>query len=333
MPIPTHDEPTNLSNELVTALDGVFGYHPGHRPVHAKGLLFAGVFTPSADAASLTRAPHAREASTPVSVRFSDSTGIPAIPDNDPNASPRGIAIRFHLGKHVHTDIIAHSHNGFPVRTGEEFAEFLRAIAAAKSATPDPAALESFLASHSTALAFVSAPQQIPTSFARESYFGVTAFQFTNEAGVSCYGRFRVIPEAGGEYLSTADAAAKTPNFLFEEISERVSQGPVRLQVLVQVAASGDTVDDSTAVWPEDRRQIEFGTLTLTEPIAQEEPEHRRIIFDPVPRVDGIDPSGDPLTAARSGAYLLSGRRRRAAGEHDASPPDPGIKRSAGTEG
>jgi catalase len=43
------------------------------------------------------------------------------------------------------------------------------------------------------------------------------------------------------------------------------------------------------------------------------DPELRKIIFDPVPRVDGIDPSGDPLTEVRSAIYLLSGRRRRAA--------------------
>jgi catalase len=42
-------------------------------------------------------------------------------------------------------------------------------------------------------------------------------------------------------------------------------------------------------------------------------PERRKIIFDPVPRVDGIDPSGDPLTQVRADLYLLSGRRRRAA--------------------
>ena len=42
-------------------------------------------------------------------------------------------------------------------------------------------------------------------------------------------------------------------------------------------------------------------------------PEQRKIIFDPLPRVDGIDPAGDPLTDVRSEIYLLSGRRRRAA--------------------
>ena len=100
------------------------------RPAHAKGLMCSGTFAQSAEAAELTLAPHARTSFTPVTVRYSDGTGVPNIPDNDPvHSGPRGIAIRFHLGDHAHTDIIAHSTNRFPVRTGEEFVEFLRPLA------------------------------------------------------------------------------------------------------------------------------------------------------------------------------------------------------------
>ena len=67
--------------------------------------------------------------STPVTVRFSNSTGVPLIPDNDPNANPRGFAIRFNLAEHVHTDIVSHSTDSFPTRTGQEFLEFLKALA------------------------------------------------------------------------------------------------------------------------------------------------------------------------------------------------------------
>src|SRR3954470_12496554 len=115
------------AQQILNAFDAVFGLHPGFRPAHAKGLMCSGTFTPSAEAVKLTRAPQARIASTPVTVRFSNSTGLPNIPDNDPHAGPRGIAIRFHLGDHLHTDIIAHSADGFPVRTGAELGELLRA--------------------------------------------------------------------------------------------------------------------------------------------------------------------------------------------------------------
>jgi catalase len=90
---------------------------------------------------------------------------------------------------------------------------------------------------------------------------------------------------------------------------------PVRFRVLVQLAESGDTVTDSTILWPESRPLAEFGTLVLTERVDELAPERRKIIFDPLPRVDGIDSAGDPLTAVRSDLYLQSGRRRRTASE------------------
>src|SRR4051794_9678257 len=119
---PTDGNVQGLSRDLIQALDNLNGVHPSFRPAHAKGIMLTGTFKPSPAASSLTRAPHAQGEATPVTVRFSDSAGFPAVADNDPkNASPRGIAIRFHLGPHVHTDIIGHSHDGFPTRTPEEF--------------------------------------------------------------------------------------------------------------------------------------------------------------------------------------------------------------------
>ena len=302
-----------LAEQLLGALDTLSGLHPGFRPAHAKGLMCSGTFTPSPEAAKLTRAPHASKPSTPVLVRYSDSTGVPTIPDNDPQRSgPRGIAVRFHLGDHVHTDIVAHSTNGFPVRTGEEFLEFLRAAAAFGAGKPET--LGAFLATHPNAKRFVEAPKPIPTSFAREAFFAVTAFRFTNANGVSRHGRFRIRPDAGTEYLSDVESARKSGDFLFDEIGRRLAQEPVRLSIFVQMAEAGDDVTNASVTWPESRAEIPFGKITLTVRVDDQEPERRKIIFDPVPRVDGIDPSGDPLSEVRSDIYLLSGRRRRAAG-------------------
>jgi catalase len=309
----------DMQPALVTDLLDVFdklagGVHPGFRPVHAKGTLYSGTFTPSPDAAKLTRAPHAARPSTPVTVRFSLTAGIPSVADNDPmGSSPQAIAIRFHLADHVHTDIIAHSVNRFPARTGEEFLEFLRAVAASGPGGTTPPPIVAFLAAHPTARAFVEAPKPIPTSFARQAYFAITAFKFTNAGGQSRFGRFRIRPEAGTEFLTPEQAAQKTADFLAAELSERLARGPAVFRVLVQLAEAGDEVTDSTALWPETRPQVEFGTLALKERLDELAPERRKIIFDPVPRLDGIDSAGDPLTAVRSEIYLQSGRRRRAA--------------------
>jgi len=300
-----------LAQQLLEAFDQLQGVHPGSRPAHAKGLICSGMFVPSAEAAKLTCAPHANRPSTPVTVRYSDSTGLPNIPDNDPARSgPRGIAIRFHLAEHLHTDIVAHSFDGFPVRTGEEFLEFLRAAAAAGAGRPE--VIGAFLAAHPNAKRFVEAPKPIPTSFAREAFFAGTAFKFTNSSGASRHGRFRIRPEAGTEYLSNEAAAAKSPNFLFDEIGPRLTAQPVKVGIFVQMAEPSDNIADASTAWPANRTEIPFGTITLTARVDEQAPERRQIIFDPLPRVDGIDSSGDPLTQVRADLYLLSGRRRRA---------------------
>ena len=127
MPLPTDERVRELGEELLQQFDTIFGLHPGFRPAHAKGAMLTGIFTPSPGADYFTCAPHIQREATPVTVRFSDSTGLPLIPDKDPNANPRGIGIRFHLAEHVHTDIIGHSTDEFPTRTGEVFLACLRA--------------------------------------------------------------------------------------------------------------------------------------------------------------------------------------------------------------
>ncbi len=211
MPLPTDAHLLSLSADILKQFETLFGSHPGLRPAHAKGALLEGTFTPAPGARYLTTAPHIARESTPVTVRFSNATGLPQIPDNNPNASPHGMATRFHLAEHVHTDIVAHSTDGFPARTGEEFLEFLRAMAASDPSKPSPSPVEVFLGSHPKALAFVQSPKPAPSSFARESYFGVTAMRFTNKDGLTRFGRYRIVPEAGIDHLSDSDAAAEAP--------------------------------------------------------------------------------------------------------------------------
>jgi catalase len=313
MPLPTDEKRLALAKNVIQAFDDVNGVHPGFRPAHAKGILVAGTFTPTAEAARLSAAPHF-QTETPVFVRFSDFAGIPSAADNNPNqASPRGCAIRFQLGEHKHTDIVSHSTDGFPARTAQELIEFLKAIKASGPDAPKPTPIEQFLGSHPKALAFVLAPKPIPTSFARESFFSVSAFKFTNAAGHSQYVRYRILPEAGNEYLSDQDAAAKGANFLMDELAKRLASGAVNMQLWVQLAEEGDITDNAQEQWPSDRKQVLLGTLSLTSVVPADDHEGARIIFDPIPRIPGIDPSADPLFEQRADAYVLSGKRRREA--------------------
>ena len=165
-------------------------------------------------------------------------------------------------------------------------------------------------------MTFVQIPKPIPTSFARESFFAVSAFKFTSADGITRFGRYRVLPVAGNEYLGEAQTSTRGRDFLFDEIKERVAKEPVRFRIAVQLAAGGDLTDDATVRWPEDRPQLTFGELSLTEIAPNNAGEQQHIIFDPIARVDGIEASADPLFEPRANIYLMSGRRRRAAEAH-----------------
>lgn len=311
MPLPNDEKLIALSEALIAQFQTIFGAYPGVRPAHAKGTLLTGTFWSTRDACTLSTAPHFERTFTPVTVRFSNSTGVPLIPDNDPNANPRGMAIRFHLAEHEHTDIVAHSTDGFPTRTGEEFLEFLKAVAGSGPGVPSPTPIEQFLGAHPAALAFVQTPKPAPVSFGTEAFFGVTAMEFINADGVRQFGRFQIVPEAGLEHLDDEAVKAKGPDYLFEEIKQRVAELPVKFAVKVQLAAPGDVTDDATIHWPADRPVIELGTVELVHVVPDDAEQQRKIIFDPIPRVEGIEPSGDPLLELRAAIYLISGRRRR----------------------
>ena len=55
----------------------------------------------------------------------------------------------------------------------------------------------------------VVAPKPIPASFAKQAYFAVTAFTFTNAEGKNRFGRFRISPQARTEFLTAEQAKKK----------------------------------------------------------------------------------------------------------------------------
>jgi catalase len=168
MPLPSDEKLIALSQDLLKQFDTILDYaRLSTRP--CKGALLTG-HSPSSEA-SLTLELHHLQLHASHSA-VSSSTGLPQIPDNDPNANPRGLAVRFHLAEHVHTDIVSHSTDGFPTRTGQEFLEFLRAAASSDPSKPSPSD-QAFLATHPKALAFVQTSLLHPVC--EESYFGVTA--------------------------------------------------------------------------------------------------------------------------------------------------------------
>jgi catalase len=310
----TQDVPVvqkSVPEQVVDSFNAVFGVHPGARAVHAKGVVLEGTFRPSASATSVSKAAHLQKKKTPVpvTIRFSNSTGLPAIPDTDPGAGPRGMAVKFHLPSGSKTDIVVHSFNGFPVATAAELRDFFLALAETKSGDPQPTALETFLSSHPTAKAFVEAPKPAPVSYATLPYFGVNAFKFTNAKGAATFGRYQLQPVAGEEFVTTEQLSTMGPDYLITEIRERVRRGPIKFKLLVQVAERDDKLDDPTIVWPDSRKKVELGIITITKVVTDSQTAEKKLLFMPGALLPGIE-AADPMIAARSAAYIISLSRR-----------------------
>ncbi|HMK34216.1 MAG TPA: catalase family peroxidase [Desulfomonilaceae bacterium] len=300
----------DLAQQIFATMLQVPGDKAGYRPVHAKGIVCQGTFAPSGDAATLSKAAHFQGASVPVTVRFSDGAPDPSIPDNSPNAGPRGMAIRFKLPGGEETDIVSISHNGFVVGTGEEFLALQEAVVATDPSKPHPWPIEVFVTTRPLALKFVQESKVIPASFATESFFSNDAFIFVNKDGVKQAGRYKILPVAGQHDLSDAEAKTRSANFLVEDLKTRLANGPITFRLVVQLPNAGDPTKDPSLVWPDDRKKIDVGTIAITSVVADNDAAEKALAYDPTKLTDGIELSDDPLPALRSSVYALSAKHR-----------------------
>lgn len=295
--------------DTLTKLSG--GPHAGFRSNHAKGIVVDGEFTAAPTASTITKASYLQgKTTTPVTVRFSDATGVPNIPDADGNAFPKGMAIRFNLPKDEVTDMVVISVNGFPSAKPEDFLGLLNAVAATTPESPKPSPIEQFLQSHPAAKKFVTTPKPAPISFANQPFFGVNAFKFTNAKGEVHYGRYLIKPLAGAKYLTKDETTKAAPNYLMEELPARLKTGTIKYSIALQVAQKGDVINDATVSWPANRKVVNLGTLTLKTMNADGVKFEKGTMYNPLTLVDGIEPSDDPILLARPAAYAVSFGRR-----------------------
>ena len=240
--IRAEDQP--VEEQIVDAMNKVFGKHPGFRANHAKGIVVEGSFNASPEAAGLSRAVLFNGSTIPVTVRFSDSTGVPNLPDGSKTANPHGMAIKFHLPDGRDTDMVINSLKFFPVSTGEDFRDMLLALAASPPDAAKPTKFEQFAASH-PAVPAAFATAATPDSFADEEYYGINAFVFTSKAGEKQAVRYQMVPERT-VHLDAEDAAKRPPDFLMDELPERLKRGPVTFHLKAQLAAADDSTKDAT---------------------------------------------------------------------------------------
>ena len=289
------------------------GPHPGFRAVHAKGTVCRGRFTPTAEAKKLSAAAHLQGDPVETTIRFSNASGHPRTPDADVLAG-RGMAVKFHLPDGEATDIVSVPLVVFLARTPEDFLEMTRArIPDPETGQPDPEKLGAYLAQHpETGVALQKGiPKLAPTtSFATSDYRALHAYCLVDADGGRHWGRYTWEPEAGIEYLDDAQRDAADRDYLQQEIRERLADGIARFTLEFTLAEDGDPLDDPTHEWEGDHEVVELGELEVVSVVEDPETPEEPLVFDPMRLTDGIEPSDDPILAARPKAYNVSIERR-----------------------
>jgi len=301
----------DFAHQVVDAINDISGLHAGHRAAHARGMLAAGTFVATPEAARLTRAPHMQGERVRATVRFSNGGGDPGTPDHATEG--RGMAVKLYLADGSRTDMVALSLPVFFARTPQDFFEFTRARKPdPETGQPDTERLGAWFAAHPEAgpaiQAAVTAPP--PASYAACAYNGIHAFRWVNAAGEGRFVRFRWEPEGDVETLDADEARARGDRYLQEELAARMAAGPIAFRLVLTLAEPDDPVADPTAIWPEDREQVVAGHLELTGPEEERERAGDVLVFDPTRVVDGIELSDDPILHFRRRAYAVSVERR-----------------------
>jgi catalase len=172
-------------------------------------------------------------------------------------------------------------------------------IKAFKESHPDNAAQASFLAEHNP-----------PPSYANSAYFGIHTFKFIDANDKTTMVRWRFVPQDGEKRLSDAELKSASKTFLEQVLIERTGEGPVRWDMLISISEPGDSETNPTIVWPDDRKQVKVGTLTISSAMPQKGAACEGINFDPLIMSDGIAPTNDPILLFRSPAYAVSFGKR-----------------------
>jgi len=293
--------------EGMAAIESRFGSHSRHRALHAKGVICRATFTATPEAAELTRAGHMSGATVETTVRLSNGSGDPTIPDYEPDV--RGLATAFHLPDGTRTDLLSQTLPRFPF---SDERGFFAAMELSHQNFGSLLKLPAFIARYPRAFAALPEANKVLSrraSFAARSYFPFHSFNWIDAEGGERYVRYEWRPTVDEPDIAKAEAKRRGEDYLFEELAGRLEREPVRFELEVRIAGEGDEVDDPSASWPEDRPRVTVGTLEVT---AIDDGADDSIIFDPMRLVDGIEASADPVLAYRPGVYDLSYARRTA---------------------
>ena len=307
---PSVSAQTPAPDKLVDALEGVFGKHAARRS-GAKGVCASGFFVGTPDGRGLSSSAIFSGQEIPVIARFSIGGGSPKATDK--GKSVRGLALKFSGPGGESWEMANISAPVFFVNSPENFVKFLEARRPdPATGRPDPAKVKAFNESHPDSKPQIEwlAKAPVPASYATVNYWGANAFEFTTPAKKKVFGKWMFEPASGQKGLSEDELKQLPDDFLADELRKRAASSNIAFNFNVQIAESGDVVNDATVPLPANRKVVTAGRLVIDKVEAGPGGACDKVTFNPLILPKGVGPSADPTLIARPASYGISLGRR-----------------------
>jgi len=114
--------------------------------------------------------------------------------------------------------------------------------------------------------------------------------------------------------LTDEDAKTKGPNFLFDELRQRVASGNAAFNFNLELAEPGDILTKATVPLPEGRKKLTLGVLKIISVSTDGSGACLNMTFDPNRMPPGVEGAADPMLPARTVPYAVSLGRRLSEG-------------------
>ncbi len=265
-------------DRMVAALSDRGGNPLGHRCNHSKGTCLTGTFEANGAGVQLSTAPIFTAGNYPVIGRFAIAIGNPNAADA--SGRVRSMAIRVVTSGGQERRSGMNDSPMFVVATPQAFYEMtLAQDVDPATGKPNPAASERFFAAH---------PEAQPAD---------------GQSELVRWSMQHTVPE---HFVDHATLEKLGPDFLAQDLKQRLAQGPLSWRLVAPLAQPGDPSNDATKVWPADREHVDIGTLSVRQAQDEADGPCRDYNYDPTILPVGIEVSDDPLLAARSFAYAKS---------------------------
>ncbi|CAN1520664.1 KatE Catalase [Burkholderiaceae bacterium] len=309
--LPTVSNANPDPNAMVNQFEATNGKFDGFRRSGAKGICATGEFIGSAEGRKISSSSAFSGKPIPVIVRFSVGGANPKAADN--TRSQRNLALQFNLPKNEVWQMGNISAPVFGSATPEQLMGRLQSLQPDPTTkVADPAKVKAFADANPEVLVqgkyFASQP--VPASYVATNYWGVHGYGFSNAKKEKVWGKYVFEPVGGVQTLTDEEAKAKGPNFLVDNLRQRVMEGKAAFDFNLEVAQPGDVLTNATIALPEGRKKITLGVLKIVAVAPDSTGPCLNITFDPNIMPSGIEGAADPMLRARTAPYAVSLGRR-----------------------